>query len=59
MSNPLEVFYIEDDVSIAQAVKEYFEQLNYISIFQNMFRIRITNHYIWCKSQHIFNIISS
>ncbi len=29
MSNPLEIFYIEDDVSIAQAVKEYFERLNY------------------------------
>lgn len=29
MSTPLEIFYIEDDVSIAQAVKEYFEQLNY------------------------------
>ena len=26
MSNPLEIFYIEDDVNIAQAVKEYFEQ---------------------------------
>lgn len=34
MSNPLEVFYIEDDVSIAQAVKEYFEQLNYkVTVF--------------------------
>lgn len=34
MSNPFEIFYIEDDVSIAQAVKEYFEQLNYkVSIF--------------------------
>lgn len=30
MSAPLDIFYIEDDVSIAQAVKEYFEQLNYI-----------------------------
>ena len=26
MNNLLEIFYIEDDVSIAQAVKEYFEQ---------------------------------
>lgn len=34
MNNPLEIFYIEDDVSIAQAVKEYFEQLNYkITVF--------------------------
>jgi len=34
MSNPLEIFYIEDDVSIAQAVKEYFEQLNYkVTVF--------------------------
>ena len=34
MSNPLEVFYIEDDVSIGQAVKEYFEQLNYkVTVF--------------------------
>ncbi|MFW5652006.1 MAG: response regulator transcription factor [Acetivibrio ethanolgignens] len=34
MSNPFEIFYIEDDVSIAQAVKEYFEQLNYkVSVF--------------------------
>ncbi len=34
MSNPLVIFYIEDDVSIAQAVKEYFEQLNYkVTVF--------------------------
>ena len=34
MSNPLEIFYIEDDVSIAQAVKEYFEQLKYkVTVF--------------------------
>ena len=34
MSNPLEIFYIEDDVNIAQAVKEYFEQLNYkVTVF--------------------------
>ena len=34
MNNPLEIFYIEDDVSIAQAVKEYFERLNYkITVF--------------------------
>jgi len=34
MSNPFEIFYIEDDVSIAQAVKEYFEQLNYkVTVF--------------------------
>ena len=34
MSNPLEIFYIEDDVSIAQAVKEYFEQQNYkVTVF--------------------------
>ena len=34
MSNPLEIFYIEDDASIAQAVKEYFEQLNYkVTVF--------------------------
>lgn len=34
MSNPLEIFYIEDDVSIAQAVKEYFEQSNYkVTVF--------------------------
>ena len=34
MSNPHEIFYIEDDVSIAQAVKEYFEQLNYkVTVF--------------------------
>ena len=29
MSSPLEIFYVEDDVIIAQAVKEYFEQLKY------------------------------
>ena len=29
MSNLLEIFYVEDDVIIAQAVKEYFEQLKY------------------------------
>ena len=34
MNNPLEIFYIEDDVSIAQAVKEYFEQLKYkVTVF--------------------------
>ena len=34
MSNPLDIYYIEDDASIAQAVKEYFEQLNYkVSVF--------------------------
>ena len=34
MSNQLEIFYIEDDVSIAQAVKEYFEQLKYkVTVF--------------------------
>ena len=34
MSTPLEIFYIEDDVSIAQAVKEYFEPLNYkVTVF--------------------------
>ena len=34
MSNVLEIFYIEDDVNIAQAVKEYFEQLNYkVTVF--------------------------
>lgn len=34
MNNPLEIFYIEDDASIAQAVKEYFEQLNYkVTVF--------------------------
>lgn len=37
MSNPLEIFYIEDDESIAQAVKEYFEQLNYkVTIFSKV-----------------------
>ena len=34
MSNQLEIFYIEDDAIIAQAVKEYFEQLNYkVTVF--------------------------
>ena len=34
MSNSLEIFYIEDDAIIAQAVKEYFEQLNYkVTVF--------------------------
>jgi DNA-binding response OmpR family regulator len=34
MSNPLEIFYVEDDVNIAQAVKEYFEQLDYkVTVF--------------------------
>ncbi|MBE5878300.1 MAG: response regulator transcription factor [Lachnospiraceae bacterium] len=29
-----EIFYVEDDVDIAQAVKEYFEQLNYkVTVF--------------------------
>lgn len=37
MRNPLEIFYIEDDVSIAQAVKEYFEQLNYkVTVFSTI-----------------------
>ena len=34
MSNQLEIFYVEDDVIIAQVVKEYFEQLNYkVTVF--------------------------
>lgn len=34
MSNSLEIFYIEDDAIIAQAVKEYFELLNYkVTVF--------------------------
>jgi len=34
MSNISEIFYVEDDVDIAQAVKEYFEQLNYkVTVF--------------------------
>ena len=34
MNNLLEIFYIEDDAIIAQAVKEYFEQLNYkVTVF--------------------------
>ena len=34
MNNSLEIFYIEDDVSIAQVVKEYFEHLNYkVTVF--------------------------
>ena len=34
MSDSLEIFYVEDDVIIAQAVKEYFEQLNYkVTVF--------------------------
>ena len=37
MSNPIEIFYIEDDVSIIQAVKEYFGQLNYkVTIFSRI-----------------------
>lgn len=34
MNNLLEIFYVEDDVNIAQAVKEYFEQLHYkVTVF--------------------------
>ena len=34
MNNSFEIFYIEDDVNIAQSVKDYFEQLNYkVSVF--------------------------
>lgn len=34
MRNIPEIFYVEDDVSIAQAVKEFFEQLNYkVTVF--------------------------
>lgn len=36
MNSQLDIFYIEDDVSIAQAVKEYFEQLNYKVTFFSM-----------------------
>lgn len=37
MSNSLEIFYIEDDMSIAQAVREFFEQLNYkVTIFSTI-----------------------
>ena len=43
MNNPLEIFYIEDDVSIAQAVKEYFEQLNYkITVFPMIEEAKMT-----------------
>ena len=43
MSNPLEIFYIEDDVSIAQAVKEYFEQQNYkVTIFPKIEEVKKT-----------------
>lgn len=34
MNNITEIYYVEDDTNIAQAVREYFEQLNFkISIF--------------------------
>lgn len=34
MNNITEVYYIGDDTNIAQAVKEYFEQLNFkVTIF--------------------------
>mgnify|MGYP003309829927 CR=1 FL=1 len=37
MKTLLEIFYVEDDVSIAQALKEYFEQLNYkVTVFSNI-----------------------
>lgn len=43
MSNPLEIFYVEDDVSIAQAVKEYFEQQNYkVTIFPKIEEVKKT-----------------
>ena len=43
MSNPLEIFYIEDDMSIAQAVKEYFEQLNYrVTVISTVEEAKIT-----------------
>ena len=34
MSNRSEIYYIEDDVTIAHSVKEYFEQLNFrVTVF--------------------------
>ena len=43
MSNLFEIFYIEDDVSIAQAVKEYFEQLNYkVTVFSLIEEAKMT-----------------
>ncbi len=43
MSNSLEIFYIEDDASIARAVKEYFEQLNYkVTVFPMIEEAKMT-----------------
>lgn len=34
MNNSFEIFYIEDDMNIAQSLKDYFEQINYkVSVF--------------------------
>jgi len=41
MSNISEIFYVEDDVDIAQAVKEYFEQLNYkVTVFTRIEEVK-------------------
>jgi len=52
MSNPLEIFYIEDDVNIAQAVKEYFEQF----VMRSLWRKRNYQYFISRKEQSYGNI---
>ena len=52
MSNPLEIFYIEDDVNIAQAVKEYFEQF----VMRSLWIKRNYQYFISRKEQSYGNI---
>ena len=41
MSNPVEIFYVEDDVAIAESVKEFFEQLHYkVTIFSKVAQVK-------------------
>ena len=52
MNNPLEIFYIEDDVNIAQAVKKYFEQF----VMRSLWIKRNYQYFISRKEQSYGNI---
>lgn len=52
MSNQLEIFYIEDDAIIAQAVKEYFEQF----VMRSLWIKRNYQYFISRKEQSYGNI---
>ena len=55
MSNPVEIFYVEDDVAIAESVKEFFEQLHYKVTIKNAYRT--SNQSVWWPCFIKFNRI--